>query len=99
MRVASITEEKLTEIISTLFVSLDKQTYDVNYALRLPPDGQIEFQRRTADFRNFFCPSEIDTYVRNPRRKKLSKRPPPFNELYLFAPLTYRKVGTCEDWA
>ena len=38
-----------------------KQTYDVCYALGLPLDGQIELQRRTADFRNFFCPSEMDT--------------------------------------
>ena len=35
--------------------------YDVYYALRLPPDGQIELQRCTADFRIFFCPFEIDT--------------------------------------
>ena len=38
-----------------------KPTYNVNYALRLPPDSQTELQRRPADFRNFFCPSKIDT--------------------------------------
>ena len=31
-----------------------KRTYDVYYALRLPPDVQIELQRRTADFRKEF---------------------------------------------
>ena len=55
-----------------------KRTYDVYYALRLPPDVQIELQRRTADFRNFFCPSEID----NRDVQKLSKGPPTFNQLY-----------------
>ena len=38
-----------------------KRIYDIYYALRLPPDVQIELQRRTADFQNFFCLSEIDT--------------------------------------
>ena len=55
-----------------------KRTYDVYYALRLPPDVQIELQRRTADFRNFFCPSE-DV-------QKLSKGPPTFNQLYDVCP-------------
>ena len=69
-----------------------KRTYGVYYALRLPPDVQIELQRRTADFRNFFCPSEIDTRD----VQKLSKGPPTFNQ---FAPPTYRKFATCVDWA
>ena len=59
-----------------------KRTYDVYYALRLPPDVQIELQRRTADFRNFFCPSEIDTRD----VQKLSKGPPTFNQLYDVCP-------------
>ena len=58
-----------------------KLTYDVYYALRLPPDVQIELQRRTADFRNFFCPSEIDTRD----VQKLSKGPT-FNQLYDVCP-------------
>ena len=70
-----------------------KRTYDIYYALRLPPDVQIELQRRTTDFRNFFCLSEIDTED----VKKLSKGPPTFNQL--FAPPTYRKFATCVDWA
>ena len=59
-----------------------KRTYDVYYALILPPDVQIELQRRTADFRNFFCPSEIDTRD----VQKLSKGPPTFNQLYDVCP-------------
>ena len=59
-----------------------KRTYDVYYALRLPPDVQIELQRRTADFRNFFCPPEIDTRD----VQKLSKDPPTFNQLYDVCP-------------
>ena len=59
-----------------------KRTYGVYYALRLPPDVQIELQRRTADFRNFFCPSEIDTRD----VQKLSKGPPTFNQLYDVCP-------------
>ena len=64
-----------------------KRTYDVYYALRLPPDVQIELQRRTTDFPNFFCPSEID--IREVQ--KLSKGPPTFNQLYDVCPtyLTY----------
>ena len=52
------------------------------YTLRLPPDVQIELQRRTADFRNFFCPSEIDTRD----VQILSKGPPTFNQLYDVCP-------------
>ena len=59
-----------------------KRTYGVYYALRLPPDIQIELQRRTADFRNIFCPSEIDTRD----VQKLSKGPPTFNQLYDVCP-------------
>ena len=59
-----------------------KRTYDVYYALRLPPDVQIELQRLTADFRNFFCPSEIDTRD----VQKLSNGPPTFNQLYDVCP-------------
>ena len=59
-----------------------KRTYGVYYALRLPPDVQIELQRRTEDFRNFFCPSEIDTWD----VQKLSKGPPTFNQLYDVCP-------------
>ena len=59
-----------------------KRTYGVYYALRLAPDVQIELQRRTADFRNFFCPSEIDTRD----VQKLSKGPPTFNQLYDVCP-------------
>ena len=59
-----------------------KQTYDVYYAQRLPPDVQIELQRRTVDFRNFFCPSEIDTRD----VQILSKGPPTFNQLYDVCP-------------
>ena len=59
-----------------------KRTYGVYYALRLPPDVQIEIQRRTADFQNFFCPSEIDTRD----VQKLSKGPPTFNQLYDVCP-------------
>ena len=75
--------------ISTLGVTLGsrsrasiKRTYDVYYALRLPPDVQIELQRRTADFQNFFCPPEINTRD----VQKLSKSPPTFNELYDVCP-------------
>ena len=56
--------------------------YDVYYALRLPPDVQIELQRRTADFRNIFCSSKIDTRD----VQKLSKGPPTFNQLYDVCP-------------
>ena len=56
-----------------------KWMYDVYYALRLPPEVQIE---RTADFRNFFCPSKMDTRD----VQKLSKSPPTFNELYDVCP-------------
>ena len=59
-----------------------KRTYDVYYALRLPPDVQTELQRRTADFWNFFCPSEIDTQD----VQKLSKSSPTFNKLYDVCP-------------
>ena len=59
-----------------------KRTYGVYYALRLPPDVQIELQRRTADFRNFFCLSDIDTRD----VQKLSKGPPTFNQLYDVCP-------------
>ena len=70
-----------------------KQTYNVNYALRLPPDDQIELQRRTADFRNFFCPSEIDTReVQN-----CQKAHPLLTSCMMFAPPTYRKFATCVD--
>ena len=69
--------------------------YDIYYALRLPPDVQIELQRRTADFRNFFCPSENDTRD----VQKLSKSPLTFNSCMMFAPPTYRKFATCVDCA
>ena len=59
-----------------------KRTYDIYYALRLPLDVQIELQRRTADLRNFFWPSEIDTRD----VQKLSKGPPTFNQLYDVCP-------------
>ena len=72
-----------------------KRTYGVYYALRLPPDVQIEFQRRTADFRNFFCPSEIDTRD----VQKLSKGRPLLTSCMMFAPPTFRKFATCVDWA
>ena len=65
-----------------------KRTYDVYYALRLPPDVQIELQRRTADFRNFFCPSEIDTRD----VQKLSKGPPTFNQLYDVCPAYLQEI-------
>ena len=65
-----------------------KRTYDIYYAQRLPPDVQIELQRHTVDFRNFFCLSEIDTRD----VQKLSKNTPTFNEFY-------RKFDTCVDWA
>ena len=67
-----------------------KRTYD----LRLPPDVQIELQRRTMDFRNFFCPSEIDTRD----VQKLSKGPPTFNQLYDVCP-AYLPEIRCVDWA
>ena len=81
-----------THYIYILRVSV-KQTYDVYYALRLPPDVQIELQRRTTDFRNFFCPSEIDTRD----VQKLSKGPPTFEQLYDVCPASYRKFATCVD--
>ena len=56
--------------------------YDIYYSLRLPPDVQIELQRSTADFRNFFLPSKIDTWG----VQKLSKSPRTFNELYDVCP-------------
>ena len=65
-----------------LFRASVKRTYDVYYSLRLPPDVQTELQRHTADFRNFFCPSEIDTRD----VQKLSKSPPTSNELYDVCP-------------
>ena len=70
-----------------------KRTYDVYYALRLPPDVQIELQRRTADFRNSFCPSEIDTRD----VQKLSKGPPTFNQLYDVCP-AYLPEIRCLCW-
>ena len=68
--------------IDCIYRASVKRTYDVYYALRLPPDVQTELQRRTADFRNFFCPSEIDTRD----VQKLSKGPPTFNQLYDVCP-------------
>ena len=66
-----------------------KQTYDVNYALRLPPDGQIERQRRTADFGNFFCLSEIDTRD----DQNCQRACPLLMSCMMFAPPTYRKFA------
>ena len=72
-----------------------KRTYGVYYALRLPPDVQIEHQRRTADFRNFFCPSKIDTRdVQNCQKPR-----PLLTSCMMFAPPTYRKFTTCVHWA
>ena len=72
-----------------------KRTYGVYYALRLPPDVQIELQRRTADFRNFFCPSKIDTRdVQNCQKPR-----PLLTSCMMFAPPTYRKFTTCVHWA
>ena len=75
-----------TKRISSLEKSLSrasvKRMYGVYYALRLQPDVQIELQRRTADFRNIFCPSKIDTRD----VQKLSKGPPTFNQLYEVCP-------------
>ena len=82
----SIDSKYVGFVLSLLYLSINrasvKRTYDVYYALRLPPDVQIELQRRTADFRNFFCPSEIDTRD----VQKLSKGPPTFNQLYDVCP-------------
>ena len=61
--------------ISKLNRASVKRTYHIYYALRLPPDGQIKLQRRTADFQNFFCPPEIDT------RSVQMKTPQYFREL------------------
>ena len=72
-----------------------KQTYGVYYALRLPLDVQIEHQRRTADFRNFFCPSKIDT----PDVQNCQKPRPLLTSCMMFAPPTYRKFTTCVHWA
>ena len=72
-----------------------KRTYGVYYALRLPPDVQIELQRRTADFRKFFCPSKIDT-----RDVQNCQKPHPLlTSCMMFAPPTYRKFTTCVHWA
>ena len=72
-----------------------KRTYGVYYAQRLPPDVQIELQRRTADFRNFFCTSKIDT-----RDVQNCQKPRPFlTSCMMFAPPTYRKFTTCVHWA
>ena len=72
-----------------------KRTYGVYYALRLPPDVQIELQRRTADFRNFFYPSKIDTRdVQNCQKPR-----PLLTSCIMFAPPIYRKFTTCVHWA
>ena len=72
-----------------------KQMYGVYYAQRLPPDLQIELQRCTTDFWNFFCPSEIDTRdVQN-----YQKLCPLLTSCMMFAPPTYRKFTTCVHWA
>ena len=68
-----------------------KRTYGVYYALRLPPDVQIELQRRTADFRNFFYPSKIDTRDVQNRQKPR----PLLTSCIMFAPPIYRKFTTC----
>ena len=73
-----------------------KRTYGVYYARRLPPDIQIKLQRRTADFRNFFCLSEIDTRdVQNYKKKT-----PTFNKLYDVCPAYLSKIHyLCSHWA
>ena len=80
-----------------------KRTYDVNYALRLPSDSQIELQRCSADFRNSYCPSEINTHdVYNCQKARLlimscmMFAPPTYRK---FATCVYRKFATCVDWA
>ena len=56
------------------------------YAVFMPPDGQIERQRRTTDFWNFFCSAKIDTRdVQNGQ-----KACPLLTSCMMFAPPTYR---------
>ena len=68
--------------------------YDVYYALRLPPDGQIELQRHTTDFWNFFCLSEINTGD----VQICQKAHPLLVNCMMFAPPSYRKFATWVDW-
>ena len=64
------------------------------YAL-LPPDVQTELQRRTADFRNFFCLSKSIPEM----SKNCQKARPLLTSCMMFAPPTYWKFSTCVDWA
>ena len=57
--------------------------------------AQTELQRRTADFRNFFCPSKSIPEM----SKNCQKARPLLTSCMMFAPPTYWKFATCVDWS
>ena len=70
-----------------------KRTYGVYYALRLPPDVQIELQRRTRTSEiSFVRPKSIPE-----TSKYCQKARPLLTSCMMFAPPTYRKFATCVD--
>ena len=80
----------VSESISSASV---KWMYDVYYTPRLPPDVQIELQRRTADFEiSFVRPKSIPE-----KSKNCQKARPLFTSCMMFAPPTYLKFATCVD--
>ena len=56
---------------------------------------QTELQRRTADFRNFFCPSKSIPEL----SKNCQKACPLLTSCMMFTPPTYWKFAACVDWA
>ena len=59
----------------------------------LPPDVQTELRRRTADFRNFFCPSKSIPEM----SKNCQKARPLLTSCKMFAPPTYWKFAICVE--
>ena len=57
--------------------------------------SKLELQRRTADFRNFVCPSKSIPEM----SKYCQKARPLLTSCMMFAPPTYWKFATCVDWA
>ena len=72
-----------------------KRTYDVYYALRLPPDVQLNFKDvpRTSEI-SFVRPKSIPETSKNCQKAR-----PLLTSCMMFAPPTYRKFATCVDWA
>ena len=77
------------------FVRVKFPSEDSHFYALLPPDIQTELQRRTADFRNFFCPSKSIPEM----SKHCQKARPLLTSCMIFAPPTYWKFATCVDWA